>query len=1369
MEKKKYYLGLDLGTSSIGWAVTDDTYNLIKKKGKELWGVREFEEAKTSEERRSHRISRRGTQRNHVRIGLVKSYFEDEINKVDPYFYQRLDNSKYYLEDKDEVVRAKYGLFADTDYTDRDYYTAYPTIFHLRKELIENTNAPYDIRLIFLAVLNLFKRRGHFLNASLGLNNENETLTIVDAYQNLVFVLEDKFGEDETNNELILPELMEDVQNKITEIFSNREYSRTKKVESIAEEIGISKKDKKKYELIKAICGLNVDYKKLFALEDIEEKVEAKFSDFSYSEKEPDLLEKLGDDLSEVVLALKSVYDAATLSGILKGEKYLSHARVADYEKHKKDLQILKRAIHKHCPDKYDALFREMEEGSYSAYVHFAHNNERKRRNVKTCSNTDLYATIKKLLQNADDDDVRYIKNSIEAEDFLPKQLTGANGVIPNQVHARELIAILNNASEYYDFLNDVDESGLTVKERIIRLYTFTIPYYIGPTSEDSKTGWVIRKENGQVLPWNIEQKIDIHATSKKFIERMVRRCTYMNGEKVLPKASLLYEAYMVLNEINNIKIDNVRIDNNLKQELFNEIFKKGKKPLRKELKEWFINHGVSEDAVISGIDTQINNSLSSYGKFKGIFGEKIELDQYKHVIEDIIFQCTVHGDSKNIIVTYIKENYPEEVYPELNERNIKRILGFKFKDWGRFSKELLTLQGCQKSTGEILSIIRALWDTNYNFMELITSKEYSFGEEIASKENTMLKSLSDFSVEVLDEYYFSAPVKRMINQAMLIIKEVHKIMGGEPERIFIEMTRKDEEKGDKGRKDSRQKNLQTLYSEIIDETHHKNYWKDLIDKESTTGRLKSKKMYLYIRQMGRDMYTGEEIDLDELFNDNKYDIDHIYPRHFVKDDNIENNLVLSSKKMNEEVKKDLYPIPDTIRHNKKVIELWERLHKSKLINDTKYNRLRDCKPFGDEQRAGFIARQLVETSQGTKGIADILKQVMPNVSIVYSKADIVSRFRADYELYKSRLVNEYHHAQDAYLNIVVGNVYYTKFTSNPLNFIKDEYNRDPVKNNYNLNKMFDRRIERDGYIAWLPASFGEQATLQLVKKVMAKNTPMLTRQSFEKHGIINKVTIYGKNKAKIKGYLPIKTQDSKLCDVKKYGGYTSISNAYFFLVEHGKEGERVRTLEALPGYWAERIEKNPNEYENYCSKVLGLENHVILIKKIRIQSLFEINGYRVHLSGKSNDQIFMHNAVNLALKREWINYVYMIEKFLDGKRYYEDEISKEKNVLLYHELIKKHTDTIYRNRKPYAIGNILQEGKENFDKLTEHEQCEIIYEILKFSAIGTEVGNLNKVGRSSAIARIYISKNISKKDEVLLINQSVTGFYENVVDLNKI
>ena len=62
------------------------------------------------------------------------------------------------------------------DYSDEEYYKQYPTIFHLRKELIENRN-PHDVRLVYLTILNMFKHRGHFLIESDG-NIGGNTLEI---------------------------------------------------------------------------------------------------------------------------------------------------------------------------------------------------------------------------------------------------------------------------------------------------------------------------------------------------------------------------------------------------------------------------------------------------------------------------------------------------------------------------------------------------------------------------------------------------------------------------------------------------------------------------------------------------------------------------------------------------------------------------------------------------------------------------------------------------------------------------------------------------------------------------------------------------------------------------------------------------------------------------------------------------------------------------------------------------------------------------------------------------------------------------------------------------------------------------------------
>ena len=94
MEKTRYFVGLDMGTNSVGWAVTDAEYKLMRAKGKDMWGIREFDEAESASERRLQRVSRRRRERQVLRIGILKSLFADAIEKVDPDFYIRLENMR---------------------------------------------------------------------------------------------------------------------------------------------------------------------------------------------------------------------------------------------------------------------------------------------------------------------------------------------------------------------------------------------------------------------------------------------------------------------------------------------------------------------------------------------------------------------------------------------------------------------------------------------------------------------------------------------------------------------------------------------------------------------------------------------------------------------------------------------------------------------------------------------------------------------------------------------------------------------------------------------------------------------------------------------------------------------------------------------------------------------------------------------------------------------------------------------------------------------------------------------------------------------------------------------------------------------------
>ncbi len=892
------------------------------------------------------------------------------------------------------------------------------------------------------------------------------------------------------------------------------------------------------------------------------------------------------------------------------------------------------------------------------------------------------------------------------------------------------------------------------MESRLQTCFAIAYPYYIGPLSEKSKTGWVVRKEKGEVLPWNFESKIDVKKTSEEFIARMVRRCTYINEERVLPKASMEYESFCVLNEINNIAIDGERISVPLKQRIYKELFQKGKRVTRKKLVDFLRAQGALKDETqLSGIDITINHSLSTYGKFREVLGERIEEDDCKRMVENIVFWCTIYGDSKRFLKEKIEETYGGQLSPEQR----KRIIGFKCKDWGKLSKEFLEMQGCDKAVGESVSLIRMMWETNRNLMELLNSPEYTYGEELENRQEDMLKTLIEMQPEDLDEYYFSAPVKRMVWQTLLIIRELEEVLGAPPKRLFVEMTRKPEEK--KSRTISRKQKFLELYKNIQEESKD---WKGEIEKADESGALRSKKMYLYFTQMGRCMYTGEIIELDQLFNDNLYDIDHIYPRHFVKDDNIDNNLVLVKKQVNAH-KSDVYPLEEQIYRNQR--ETWAVLLCRGLITEEKYNRLMGRTPFTEEQQAGFIARQLVETSQGTKAVAEILKKLLPETVIVYSKASNVAEFRQKREIAKCRSINEFHHAHDAYLNIVVGNVYYVKFTQNPLNFIKKEYARDEEKYRYHLSRMFDWDVARGTETAWVGAKKGgPQGTIVTVKRMLARNTPLMTRRNFEAHGQIAEATLYRVKKEKAENYIPLKASDEKMADVTKYGGFTSVSTAYFFLVEHEVKKKRVRTLETVPIYKKEELDGNEEALLKYCTDTLGLIKPDIRMAKIKIQSLLKKEGYFVYISGKSENRIILRNAVNLCLKQEWVQYVKKLEKYEESK-VLSDEITQEKNIALYELLTEKHQKSIYANR-PNLVGEKLAKGLEKFKRLEVSKQCEVLNQVLKLSAIGLTSANLTLIGEAVKSGVMLMPKKISGMKELLLVNQSVTGIFENTVDL---
>ena len=440
-------------------------------------------------------------------------------------------------------------------------------------------------------------------------------------------------------------------------------------------------------------------------------------------------------------------------------------------------------------------------------------------------------------------------------------------------------------------------------------------------------------------------------------------------------------------------------------------------------------------------------------------------------------------------------------------------------------------------------------------------------------------------------------------------------------------------------------------------------------------------------------MYCGKPIDLEKLWDANMYDIDHIYPQSRVMDDSIRNR-VLTCRTCNAE-KTDRYPLKAEIR--KKMRPFWESLKNGGFIEDEKFKRLTRTEEFTPAELASFIERQLVETRQSTKAVADILKQAMPDTEIVYVKAKNVSAFRQDFDLIKVRELNDYHHAKDAYLNIVVGNTYFVKFTKNAAWYIANNPGRS-----YNLKRMFlsDYDVERKGETAWRA---GEAGTIKTVRNVMQKNSILFTRRSYEVGGGLFDQQLMKKGK----GQIPIKSSDKRLLSIEKYGGYNKATGAYFVLAESdGKKGVRKRTLEYVPLYRKAELEADDKNLLAYLENEIGLKNPKVIIRKIKTDTLFNVDGFKMHLSGRTGKQLVFKGANPLLLDapyQKMLKKVIKVSEQRKANKNYQvnvyDGITEEGLADMYDVFLEKLQRPPYRARLETQIGT-LEKGRDKFQKL---------------------------------------------------------------------
>ena len=1372
MIKKPYSIGLDIGTNSVGWAVITDDYKVPSKKmkvlgntnkhfiKKNLIGALLFDEGTTAEDRRLKRTARRRYTRRKNRLRYLQEIFTEEMSKVDSSFFHRLDDSFLVPEDKRE---SKYPIFA-TLKEEKEYHKNFSTIYHLRKHLADSKEKA-DLRLIYLALAHMIKYRGHFLyEESFDIKNND----IQKIFNEFLCIYDNTFEGNSLSGQNSQVEAI--FTDKITK---SAKRERILKLFPEKESIGLFA------EFLKLILGNQADFKKHFNLE---EKAPLHFSKDTYDEDLENLLGQIGDDYTNLFLVAKKLYDAILLSGILTVKELstkapLSASMIERYENHQKDLAALKQFIQNNLPAKYDEVFSDQSKDGYAGYI-----------DGKTTQEA-FYKYIKNLLSKFEGAD--YFLDKIEREDFLRKQRTFDNGSIPHQIHLQEMNAILRRQGEHYPFLNEN-------REKIEKILTFRIPYYVGPlASGNSDFAWLTRNSEEAIRPWNFEEIVDKASSAEDFINKMTNYDLYLPEEKVLPKHSLLYETFAVYNELTKVKFiaeglrDYQFLDSGQKKQIVNQLFKEKRKITEKDIIHYLHNFDGYDGIELKGIEKQFNASLSTYHDLLKIIRDKEFMDDPKNeaILENIVHTLTIFEDRE-----MIKQRLAQ--YNSLfNDKVIKALTRRHYTGWGKLSAKLINGIRDKQTGNTILDYLIDDDKINRNFMQLINDDGLSFKEII--QKSQVVDKIDDVK-QVVQELPGSPAIKKGILQSIKIVDELVKVMGHNPESIVIEMARENQTTA-RGKKNSQQR-----YKRIEDSL--KNLASGLdsnILKENPTDnvQLQNDRLFLYYLQNGKDMYTGEALDINKLSN---YDIDHIIPQAFIKDDSIDNRVLTSSK--DNRGKSDNVPSLEVVQKRK---AFWQQLLDSKLISERKFNNLTKDERGGLDERdkVGFIKRQLVETRQITKHVAQILdsrfntevnekNQKIRTVKIVTLKSNLVSNFRKEFKLYKVREINDYHHAHDAYLNAVVAKAILKKYPKLEPEFVYGEYQKYDLKRYIsrskdpkdiekatekyffysNLLNFFKEEVhyadgtivkrenieysKDTGEIAW-----NKEKDFATIKKALSLPQVNLVKKTEEQtvgqngglfdNNIVSKEKVVDASKL-----IPIKSGLSP----EKYGGYARPTIAYSVLVTYKQNNKIKNTMVGIPVLTKLEFERDPNLY----LRNLGINNvsHVIkLVKYTVLEFKHKYGTYRRFIV--SNQELKRANQIFVTTKQ-----MKLISQYTTLDKNEHDILLKNNQQLI---------QSIWNQFLEFMLATDLV-NKKQYDELilTNNQTIEECRNIMNRVITTLSFTNIN-AGQKKIIFDDTLSlpikrwqftdsdKMVKKIIESTLIHQSITGLYETRIDLGKL
>lgn len=579
----------------------------------------------------------------------------------------------------------------------------------------------------------------------------------------------------------------------------------------------------------------------------------------------------------------------------------------------------------------------------------------------------------------------------------------GIENKFTHESYRSELIKLLEVQSEFYPKLKEMVED-------ILCIYDSKREYYEGPGSYKSPTpyGSYQLDESGNVIKINL-------------IDKMRGKCTYFPDELRAPKWSYSACLFNLLNDLNNLTIQGIKITEAQKQELINEYVNKGKSVT------------IPAIAKVCGVKKEDIFGFRIDKSEKPIFTKFEGYNELLKIAKSVNEEAIIEGNKQ--LVDDISEILTKEKSIEFRERKLVDDLKLS----ASLAKEIAKSGGFTTyhslSFKAINLILDDLLRTSKNQMELYTEAGIKPYNHNFSQNNQLRANLSDWIV--------SPVVKRSINETIKVFNALRKYLKTQMDEdaefsdVVVELAR---EKNSQEKKD--------LIKKIQKANEEKRYKiMELVENRRLT-RAEFERISLLLEQDFKCAYSLEPIELADVFKAGLLEVDHIIPLSISLSD-AQSNKVLVYQRENQ-AKGQRSPFQYFCSGKAKITFERYKEYVTKNLNFSnakKSNLLYLGNPVEDMK--GFIERNLVDTRYASRETYNLLKSFFDyhniNTKVKVINGSATSYFRKKAYLSKNREETYAHHAQDAMIIAGFANTKLMKFFSKIGAFSESLNNKESI------------------------------------------------------------------------------------------------------------------------------------------------------------------------------------------------------------------------------------------------------------------------------------------------------------------------------------